>query len=207
MTRHAFLANDGRARVAVATLGLVALANVAHAVLFAWLLTAWGEIQDPVPFERFENVLGSVLLGASLSCGIGFLFWFRRAYGNSLAVGLPGRFGPGWAVGAWFVPFLNLVRPFQIMGEMWRHAGRERVGPYAVVGLWWTGFLVGNFADNIGTGMLTGSSDDAALQGVKVLLASDVVSCVAALLAILIVRRLTAAHVAMSMAKQAEVFD
>ncbi|MBL8728362.1 MAG: DUF4328 domain-containing protein [Planctomycetes bacterium] len=207
MTPFPFLANAGRATTTQVALGLVAVANVAHALLFAWLLHAWGEIEDAAPFERIETVIGLGLLGAALFTGIAFLFWFRRAYGNAHAVGLHGRFGLGWAVGGWFVPFLNLVRPFQIMGEMWRHAGHARVGPYAIVGLWWTGFLVGNFADNIGTRMLNGGSNDAALLAVKVLLGSDIVSCVAALLAILIVRRLTAAHVAMSQAKQAEVFD
>jgi len=29
------------------------------------------------------------------------------------------RFTPGWAVGYWFVPFVNLVRPYQIVADLW----------------------------------------------------------------------------------------
>jgi hypothetical protein len=46
---------------------------------------------------------------------------FRRAYRNLPALGAESpRFSSGWAVGAWFVPFLNLVRPKQIMDDIWR---------------------------------------------------------------------------------------
>ena len=35
------------------------------------------------------------------------------------------RYAPGWAIGAWFVPFLNLVRPVQIVNDV-RRLGRTR---------------------------------------------------------------------------------
>ena len=34
------------------------------------------------------------------------------------------RYGNGWAIGAWFVPILSLVRPKQMANEIWR--GSER---------------------------------------------------------------------------------
>jgi len=45
-----------------------------------------------------------------------FLIWQHRAYKNLPALGVPRPdFSSGWVVGSWFVPFLNLVRPYQIM--------------------------------------------------------------------------------------------
>src|SRR5262245_10434866 len=47
-----------------------------------------------------------------------FLVWINRAYKHLKIVGKPSeRFTPGWAVGYWFIPFLNFVRPYQIMKE------------------------------------------------------------------------------------------
>lgn len=51
---------------------------------------------------------------------ISFIRWFRRAYFN-LHLKVPSlQFGEGWAAGAWFIPLLNLIRPFRIMIEMER---------------------------------------------------------------------------------------
>ena len=45
-----------------------------------------------------------------------FLFWQYRAFKNLPALGVPRPdVSPGWVVGSWFVPFLNLFRPYEIM--------------------------------------------------------------------------------------------
>lgn len=54
-----------------------------------------------------------------LPCAIAFVVWFfrmRRATGP-LA---PDRFrnGPGWAIGAWFVPLANLWMPYRVAFDM-----------------------------------------------------------------------------------------
>lgn len=87
-----------------------------------------------------------------------FLIWFFRAHKNLSALG--GRelkYSPGWAVGGFFVPFLSLVRPLQVMREVWHGSdpsGLERdLGPAgpsirnylntpSLVGWWWSLFLI-----------------------------------------------------------------
>ena len=55
--------------------------------------------------------------------------WTHRLYRNLEPLGFRElRFGSGWAVGGWFVPFLNLVRPKQIVNDIWR-AGDPALGP------------------------------------------------------------------------------
>ncbi len=50
-----------------------------------------------------------------------FLVWIHRVSENLRFLGALGqRFSPGWAVGSWFVPLVNLFRPYQVMGEIWR---------------------------------------------------------------------------------------
>jgi hypothetical protein len=82
-----------------------------------------------------------------------FLIWFHRGYRNVRSLGTTApRFGTGWAVGSWFVPILNLVRPKQIADELWRASrpaaasdGTSDEGPdeprMVIVHLWWTLFL------------------------------------------------------------------
>ena len=58
---------------------------------------------------------------------VGFLVWLHRAWTNLLALGRePLPYSPGWAVGAWLVPFLNLVRPKRMMDIVWRGSDPDR---------------------------------------------------------------------------------
>jgi hypothetical protein len=54
--------------------------------------------------------------------GVGLLaMWARRLYANLRSLGVNElRFSEHWAIGGWFVPFLNLVRPKQIVDDIWR---------------------------------------------------------------------------------------
>jgi hypothetical protein len=143
-----------------ATLGLTAVA----------LLAGWAElsllgriVEDPTsvgPVEadasdQRQRLIGLLQLLVWLGTVVTFLVWFRRAYRNLPALGAESpRFSSGWAVGAWFVPFLNLVRPKQIMDDIWRasdpalppHAGaawqQQRVP--SLLHWWWAAFIASN---------------------------------------------------------------
>jgi hypothetical protein len=69
---------------------------------------------------------------ASLCCVatyVALAVWCGRMYRNLFTFSSGDlRFTPGWGVGAWFVPFLNLVRPKQIVDDIWRATDPE-VGP------------------------------------------------------------------------------
>ncbi|MEV7446886.1 DUF4328 domain-containing protein [Streptomyces sp. NPDC091204] len=57
---------------------------------------------------------------ATVVCGIVFIAWFHQMYRNAVALA-PDRLrrGTGWAIGAWFLPLINLWRPFRIALDMW----------------------------------------------------------------------------------------
>jgi hypothetical protein len=53
--------------------------------------------------------------------GIVFLRWLHLSYRNLRELRTEDmRFTPGWAVGYWFIPILNLWRPKQILDDLWR---------------------------------------------------------------------------------------
>jgi TRAP-type C4-dicarboxylate transport system permease small subunit len=59
---------------------------------------------------------------------------------------------PGWAVGYWFIPIMNLYRPFQVVKALFAACAQETGGdakPAAgeqLLGAWWALFLVSNMA-------------------------------------------------------------
>lgn len=138
-----------------------------------------------------------------LSTGIMFIVWFRRAYRNLAAVGTESlRFEAGWAVGGWLVPFLNLVRPKQIMNDLWRATDPELPVPPGVawkqvrvpllVHAWWLLFLlwlaVGVVAQNLGQGASTPQQ----FRGASIAtLLGDALTLPAAVLACQVVNRIT----------------
>jgi len=49
-----------------------------------------------------------------------WLTWVHRAYRNLTSVGTKrSRFSTAWAVGYWFIPFINVVRAYQVMKDLW----------------------------------------------------------------------------------------
>lgn len=66
-----------------------------------------------------EGFCGLVYSIASLISGITFIMWFRRAYFNLHQKVGDLAYSDGWAAGSWFVPIINLYRPYQIMKEIY----------------------------------------------------------------------------------------
>lgn len=78
--------------------------------------------------------------------GVLFILWFRRAYYNQeIKIGRMESTN-GWAAGAWFVPILNLFKPYQLMQEIYINAENYLVNHqldtknksrYQLIGIWW----------------------------------------------------------------------
>ncbi|GAA2084139.1 hypothetical protein GCM10009801_45030 [Streptomyces albiaxialis] len=74
--------------------------------------------------------------------GVLWLCWFRRTRLNA-EVFAPGtlREAPGFAVGAWFIPFGNLVLPKRIANDVWRASEGEHPASRGILQAWWIGWL------------------------------------------------------------------
>jgi len=91
---------------------------------------------------RFNDVLYAVT-------GLLFVAWLHRAYSNLTLVGTRQvTYSTAWAVGCWFVPFLNLSRPYAIVDELWTKSATKNTGEAStrgkrspIPGLWWVALL------------------------------------------------------------------
>jgi Domain of unknown function (DUF4328) len=140
-----------------------------------------------------DTAIGVVqLLLFAATAGL-FIWWFARAYRNLDVFGSERRFGRGWAIGAWFVPFLNLVRPKRIADDIWE--GSNPAGltsdDASPITIWWTFFLGSVISAQIAFRAGAPDSPQELRLSAWLYLVSDSLDIVAALLAILVVRAIT----------------
>lgn len=96
---------------------------------------------------------------------IGLTTWMFRAHKNLRSFSdQPLRFSPGGAVLWWFAPLLNLIRPFEVMKEIFAISlGKPRSSFTPSVGCWWGFWLAGSvmaqIAGVVTSDMKPGESD------------------------------------------------
>ena len=172
-------------------------------------------VSGEAPLEAFQAVnalsasVALVRVIVWIATGSVFLVWFYRSHRNLTPLrASPIKYGSGWAIGGFFVPFLNVVRPMQVMREVWHGSNPatfdpdRRSGPSfgpndstpALVGWWWGLFLlsglVGNVAIRVGFG---GDGGIDRLRRLAYLRAfSDALDIPAAVIVIFLVRRIRA---------------
>jgi hypothetical protein len=110
-----------------------------------WMLLNGATI-DPGEAEANDvrqGIIALVYFVVFIVTTVAFAKWIHRANLNSRGFGAKDmRFTPGWAVGYYFIPILNLVRPYQAMKEIWKISGNprdwqnEKDSP--ILPIWWT---------------------------------------------------------------------
>ncbi|HVH68824.1 MAG TPA: DUF4328 domain-containing protein [Gemmatimonadales bacterium] len=107
-------------------------------LLFACLALEAAAIARP-------EAVGALKLPVLVGTGLMWLLWLRRAYGNLALVGSRRtRFGRRWAIGVWLIPFLNVVRAYEVMKDLWLRTnsmndrdGYDDLPPSALLPGWW----------------------------------------------------------------------
>ncbi len=171
---------------------------------------------DSLDFDDYRQTgVGLVVVVAYVFSIVLFIRWFHRAYSNLPALGTSLRFRPGWAIGGWFVPIMWYWRPKQIANDIWRGSNpSERSLQFpssdvvGLIGVWWAAWIIDGIVFWRST-LAYASAPTAVDAGVSALLgdtsgAEDIrraaiydlfangVDIAAAVLAILVVRRMTA---------------
>jgi hypothetical protein len=151
-----------------------------------------------------QSLLALVTFIALLVTGIAFIRWFHAAYRNvTLLAPSEVRHKPGWAIGGWFVPFLNLWRPKQIADDIWRVSEMQPPPSYdrpsrlgetpALMKWWWTLWIIGTFVGNFAARAVLRTHTLADIRDSdKVDIASTLLDIAGALLAIVVIQRITA---------------
>jgi hypothetical protein len=112
-----------------------------------------GAATPPDPDLVLVGLLDCSRLMVLLPAGIVFLCWTYRAYKNLNLFRMAGlQYSPGWAVGYFFIPIVNLFRPCQVFQEMWRASDPtvtrpgdydwNRSGNSALIGFWWAAWII-----------------------------------------------------------------
>jgi hypothetical protein len=139
-----------------------------------------------------------VVLAIAAAC---FIVWFHRAYTNLFRLGATElRRRPGWAIGGWFVPILNLWRPKQIANDIYRGSDPKRpdqqptwsepVSP--LLHWWWALWIFSGLMSRADATEWTSSASLRKLHSATGLdIATEVTSIVAACLAIAVIHTLT----------------
>jgi len=130
-----------------------------------------------------------------------FSLFTHRASRNLLALGVEKqRFSPEWAVGCFYIPVMNVWRPFQVFAELFRGSigGTERGPEQAanastppVMIVWWLTLIAGVVLNPIVFGLMLGEGTVAEARSTASTLAwVDLWLMIPAFLAILVVRAL-----------------
>jgi hypothetical protein len=132
-----------------------------------------------------------------------FLIWLNRAHKNLAPLRAQNmEFSSGWAVGWWFIPFANLVKPYQVMQEVWREsdpdfdAGSGFLSNSAgtapgYMSLWWAFWIISNIFSNICSRVYDPENMSTVAISGYLFVITGIVSIIAAVLAIKVVRDIT----------------
>ncbi len=212
-------AQGRRARAVVWLLGIsgaIGAASVASG-LAQWVLLEQMTLGDVSTAEATANdvrhgAIAAVQLLALVVTAVAWLRWAHRAHANLSLFGTRRTdHTPAAAVYSWFIPILNLFRPYQITKELWlRSRDANAVASLAgargagLLAAWWTAWLAGSLLGQAVYRMTQGATTIPQLQEVTAFgIASDVAHVAGAVLALKIVRRVDAWQRSASVAARA----
>jgi hypothetical protein len=115
--------------------------------------TALNESDPRLGLALLQFAAGLGLIVAFIAGGVFFGIWLHRAVRNLRGLGRTGmEYTPGGSVASFYIPFVNLVRPFRAVSELWRASepgpeADERAwsvygGTTPLIAVWW-GFWIG----------------------------------------------------------------
>lgn len=209
------LANDERARTSLMLFRI--LLAILSLNLLAELVLSF-KLNDPTDMFDSANrymiiVTGLIALFRSLFTillAVFFIMWMRRAYHNLHKAGSTYlSFSEGWASGAWFVPFINLGRPWKIMSEIFQETQMVFRKPNEfgfekehdnITGWWWASFITSGVVAQIGSIFIRSGN---LRTGYLFAAVSDLGYVMAAVLAMNMIKRISAMETDMMARAQA----
>jgi hypothetical protein len=147
-----------------------------------------------------ESFIGLISILLRLATAVVFGIWIVRANKNVRALGAVGlRMTPGWALGYFFVPILNLFRPYQAMSDLWRAsqdpAAWQSVSASAIVPIWWTLWIGDNIVGQVAFRLGRHADTIEVLKGVtNVQITATVIDAVLCVVAALLVQGIATAQ-------------
>lgn len=153
-------------------------------------------VADGEANDRRQGFIGIVQAIIFVISGILILKWIHRANYNVRQLGAKAmQFTPGWSIGWYFIPIVNLWKPYQAMKEIWKASSSPRnwketkVSP--ILGWWWFFWLTSSVLSNISLRLTISAEDLNSLMTANIVTrASDVSSIMLPIIFIVLVNRI-----------------
>jgi len=167
--------------------------GLGEVALYIWGLSMFdsaianGERDRLTRFDDLNEVLTISGGGVVLVTGILWLIW-QYQLASSITAKLDRS--PGWHLGSWFIPIANFVMPFQNVRDLWRKLVSVDT---AVITCWWLAVVGTGLSQRIASAYDSSEGLGGLKAEVGWWLTSSVIGTGAAVLAIVMVRKLTIA--------------
>lgn len=142
--------------------------------------------------DRRESIMGIAYFVAYFFTVVVFARWIISSHKTVRALGAEGMsISPGWAVGYFFIPFINLVRPYTAMKELWcasvepRHSMSQIAPP--LLPAWWALWIINGVLGQIILRMSLNAED---LDSLKTLTVVNIIGSVAGVVLSLVALKL-----------------
>ncbi|WP_144392093.1 DUF4328 domain-containing protein [Pleionea sediminis] len=163
-----------------------------------------GKAVSDSEYTNIEDLFSLAIVFQSIMvilCSIVFIIWFHRAYKNLIAFGLERlSYSPGWSIGYWFIPIVNLFRPYQVAKEIWQRCAPEKeikllgenfTEVSNIVSWWWAFFLFSTITGRVSNKLMERSEDiDSFLTALNISMIADFLFIIGAVFAISFVKAL-----------------
>lgn len=203
---HLFTPGGSRKTAVVGLLSVIVAAECAGLVSGIWQysllvrLSYNEEIGDStlLASDLIYSGIGLLQTGLYFACAVAFCMWFHRVYKNLSPLGSKYlEYTPAKAVAGFFIPFLNLVRPYWAAKEIWKKSypilepgPLDPGGDSSIVGRWWGFFIASGIAANLASRIHLQAETIPALEmSTDAFMVADILSAVAALSAISMIRQ------------------
>lgn len=136
--------------------------------------------------QRLFNVDRGLFAAQVIAAVCSITFLYRAAQNAEKIEPARMNFTPKWAIWGWFVPFMNLIRPYQMVKETWEASRRQDRSPTpeTLFKIWWGLWIVSNITIrfNVNVGVNTGPNVDTIIRGMRVSLLGSLLSLVTGVL-------------------------
>ncbi|MCK6547175.1 DUF4328 domain-containing protein [Myxococcota bacterium] len=141
-----------------AVIGALGLGAVVEGVQVPMLV-----LGDDVDLSSAWVIAGGLQIAVYVVTVVLWCLWTHRAASNVRVWARDLEYTPGWAVGWYFIPFANLIKPLHAMREIYNASDRERTSYLAADvpmltgwwGLWVANNLIGNLSARLDSPVLS----------------------------------------------------
>ena len=167
----------GLATALRAVLGVLVLAYALSLVVDVWrwrMVSGWIDDRSTISVSEARSsdswalAIGGLTALLMLATLVLFIIWLYQAHASRAMNRDYMEHRSGWAIGGWFVPFLNWVRPCQMVQDVRRGSFQDYRSPSALTIVWWVPFLLGSLFNWVAALMSDAPGDaDAALTAFR----------------------------------------